>query len=82
VAVAEAEIEPMRRRATTAEGIAFCPETAACLAAVPRLLYEGAIRAGERIVVFNTAAAVKYLPSTAPELRLLSAKSSIDYAAL
>jgi threonine synthase len=82
VAVAEAEIEPMRRRATAAEGIGFCPETAACLAAVPELLRNGAIRADERIVVFNTAAAVKYLPSKGPELRLLSSKSAIDYAAL
>ena len=82
VAVAEAKIEPMRRRATAAEGIAFCPETAACLAAVPELLGKGAIRADERVVVFNTAAAVKYLPTKGPELRVLSAKASIDYATL
>jgi threonine synthase len=82
VAVPEAEIEPMRRQATAAEGIAFCPETAACLAAVPGLLREGLIRADERIVVFNTASGLKYLPSTGPTLTRLRANAQVDYASM
>jgi len=39
-----------------------CPEGAACLAALPRLLEEGLIRKGEKVVAFNTGSLEKYLP--------------------
>jgi threonine synthase len=45
------------------------PEGAACLAAIPKLLDEGWIRRGDRVVAFNTGSLEKYLP----ELRHLLA---------
>jgi len=40
----------------------LCPEGAACLAAVPKLLDDGLIRAGDKVVAFNTGSLEKYLP--------------------
>ncbi len=42
------------------EGLLLCPEGAACLTAVRKLRAGGWIRAGERVVVLNTGAGVKY----------------------
>jgi threonine synthase len=42
---------------------AWSPEGAATLAALPELADRGMIRAGDRVVLVNTAAAEKYLPS-------------------
>jgi threonine synthase len=39
-----------------------CPEGAACLAALPRLLGDGLIRKGDKVVAFNTGSLEKYLP--------------------
>lgn len=39
-----------------------CPEGAACLAAIPRLLDDGLIKAGDTVVAFNTGSLEKYLP--------------------
>ena len=39
----------------------LCTEAAACLAALPRALESGAIRAGDRVVVVNTGSLEKYL---------------------
>ncbi|HUK07023.1 MAG TPA: threonine synthase [Stellaceae bacterium] len=43
------------------EGVAFCPEGAACIAALRLLLQRGKINRDERIVVFNTASGLKYV---------------------
>jgi threonine synthase len=48
-------------RAGRAEGIFFCPEGAACLAALRQLTRNGWIRPGEEVVIFNTATGLKYL---------------------
>lgn len=41
----------------------ICPETAACFAALPRLVEERYLRANERVVIVNTASFEKYLPN-------------------
>ena len=43
------------------EGLFLCPEGAACLPALRRLIKEGWISAEEKIVLFNTASGLKYL---------------------
>jgi threonine synthase len=43
------------------EGIFVAPEGAACVAALPKLVASGALKAGERVVVYNTGAGLKYL---------------------
>ena len=47
----------------------LCPEGAACLAAIPRLLDERMIRPGDDVVVFNTGSLEKYLPDLRHLLR-------------
>ena len=44
-----------------AEGIFFCPEGAACVAALRQLLRQGWIKPDEDVVIFNTASGLKYL---------------------
>jgi threonine synthase len=48
-------------RASSAEGVSVCPETAICFDCVATLCQSGEIKAGEDVVVFNTGAAQKYL---------------------
>ncbi len=48
-------------RVGKAEGIFFCPEGGACLAALRRLIADRWIRPGDEVLVFNTASGLKYL---------------------
>jgi len=43
------------------EGIFFCPEGAACIAALRRLVAGGWIAADDEVLIFNTASGLKYL---------------------
>jgi threonine synthase len=43
------------------EGLFFCPEAAACFAALKRLCALGKIAADESVVIFNTGSGIKYL---------------------
>jgi threonine synthase len=49
------------RLVTELEGIALCPESAACIGALERSLAEGWVKRHETTVIFNTGAAQKYL---------------------
>ncbi|MGK5520660.1 threonine synthase [Micromonospora sp. URMC 107] len=60
VAVDDAEILADLRDFAAREGLLLCPEGAACLTAARHLRAGGWIRAGERVVVLNTGAGVKY----------------------
>ncbi len=62
VGVAEADLERCLGEVWKAKGWWICPEGAACLAALPRLLDEGLIRPGDEVVSFNTGSLEKYLP--------------------
>ena len=44
-----------------AEGIFFCPEGAACVAALRRLVENSWIKPDDEVVIFNTASGLKYL---------------------
>lgn len=61
VAVSDADLIQGARDIARLEGVFACPEGGACVPAVRRLVAEGKIAAGERVVIFNTAAGVKYL---------------------
>jgi threonine synthase len=61
VAGREATIGEWMVRASSAEGISVCPETAVCFDCLERLVGEGKIGRDEEVVVFNTGAAQKYL---------------------
>ncbi|MEU7970921.1 threonine synthase [Micromonospora sp. NPDC049089] len=60
VAVDDADILADLRDFAAREGLLLCPEGAACLTAAKQLRAGGWIRAGERVVVLNTGAGLKY----------------------
>jgi threonine synthase len=61
VAVNEGRIYEWMERAAALEGISLCPEAACCVGALERLADEGWIGPDERVVIFNTGAAQKYV---------------------
>ncbi len=61
VAVSDAEILDGVREMGSAEGIFACPEGAACVAGLRRLLDDGVVGRDERVVLFNTGTGLKYL---------------------
>lgn len=68
------------RRGTELEGISFAPEAGACLAVLEQMAAEGAIDPDERVVVYNTGAAQKYLEVISTGLPQLP--DPIDWSAL
>jgi threonine synthase len=82
VAAREEELLPWMRRASALEGLGLCPETAACLVALRELVRAGTIRADERVVVFNTGAAQKYVECLPADLPRLARGVEPDWDAL
>ncbi len=79
VAVEEGRIRDWMQLAISSEGIAVCPEAAACVGALEQLLASGSIRPDERVVLFNTGAAQKYPEAIASELPRLDIGKPIDW---
>ncbi|MEX2188615.1 MAG: threonine synthase, partial [Pirellulales bacterium] len=79
VAVEEPRIRQWMELAVSSEGIAVCPEAAACVGALEKLLARGWIRRDERVVLFNTGAAQKYPEAIAAELPRLDVTRPIDW---
>jgi threonine synthase len=77
----ESAIGPWMRQASAAEGIGVCPETAVCLDVLQKLLAAGDVKPHERVVVFNTGAATKYLEALPVELPRLD-KDKVDWNAI
>jgi len=77
----EASLLAWSRRASALEGIAFAPETGACLGVLELLIAEGAIDPDERVVIFNTGAAQKYVEVIGTE-PLRTVQEPIDWASL
>jgi len=63
ISVTDAELIAATREIGAAEGLFCAPEGAACLPALRKMLAAGEVEAGERVVLFNTGAGVKYLES-------------------
>ncbi len=63
VAVTDEELIAATREIGAAEGVFCAPEGAACLPALKALLKDGFVKPGERVVLFNTGAGVKYVES-------------------
>lgn len=68
VAVTEAEIELARRQLVQIEGVLACPEGAATLAGLVRLLQIGSIDREESIVIYNTGTGMKHLLDERPDV--------------
>lgn len=61
VAVTDEELVSAVKEIGSATGIFTAPEGAACLPALRKLISDGFVTGGERVVIFNTGAGVKYL---------------------
>jgi threonine synthase len=62
IGLAEDDINQALSAVWKDKGWWVCPEGAACLAAIPRLLEDGLIGSGDKVVAFNTGSLEKYLP--------------------
>lgn len=65
VAVSDAELVAAVGEIGAAEGLFVAPEGGACLPALRKLMANGLVHRGDRIVLFNTGAGLKYLETFA-----------------
>ena len=77
----EGEVEAWTRTGARLSGLALCPETGVCLSALARAVARGQVRRDERVVVFNTGAAQKYVELLASEPEPL-ARAALDWGRL
>ncbi len=82
IAVPEGQIKSTMERAVSSEGIAVCPEAAACVLGVERLVREARIKPDERVVIFNTGAANKYIEAFPLDLPVITDPASLDFATI
>lgn len=82
VAVPESSILEWMHTAMATEGIAVCPEAAACIAAAEALAREGWLRPHQRVVIFNTGAAQKYPAAMASTLPRIDKDQPIEWQLL
>jgi threonine synthase len=82
IAVDENRLRAWMRLAAASEGLAVCPEAAACIGAAEQLVKQGWIRPDERVVVFNTGAAQKYVEVIRSVVPTLDRTQPIDWGAL
>ncbi len=77
IAVDDAELLAEQRKVAELEGAFICPEGAALYAAARKLREGGWIRPGERVVVLNTGAGIKYPDTVEVEVPLLQPGESL-----
>jgi len=64
----ESKIQYWMKQACQLEGLSLCPESAVCLDVLAQLVEDGGVSPTERIVLFNTGAAQKYIEVLPDEL--------------
>jgi threonine synthase len=79
VAVSEGRLREWMALGMQSEGLAICPETAACIGALEQLRGENWIAAEETVVVFNTGAAQKYPEAMRADLPRVADPAHIDW---
>jgi threonine synthase len=82
VSVEESRIRDWMRTAMSQEGIAVCPEAAACVGAIEKLTNSGWMKPDERVVIFNTGAAQKYVEAITASPRSIDLQQPIDWDAI
>jgi threonine synthase len=82
VAGDERRIVEWMRRSMSLEGISVCPETAICLDCLETLCGTGEIGPDEKVVVYNTGAAQKYIEAVPLDLPRLDKDQPIDFDAI
>jgi threonine synthase len=78
VAADEARLVEWAQLAGRLEGIALCPEAGACLDVLARGVAEGWLGSNDRVVVFNTGAAQKYVEACGRKLPRVR-KAAVDW---
>jgi len=63
ISVTDHELIAATREIGAAEGVFCAPEGAACLPALRKLMADGLVNAGDRVILFNTGSGVKYMES-------------------
>jgi threonine synthase len=79
IAVSEQRLNEWLRLAVSSEGIPICPEAAACIGALEMLTARGWIKRDERVVVFNTGAAQKYIEAIRTDLPRIDLKRPLEW---
>jgi threonine synthase len=79
IAVEEARLAHWQRLAAGCEGIPVCPEAAACVGALESLTQSGWIKPHERVVLFNTGAAQKYVEAIQSDLPRIDIRQPLDW---
>ena len=82
VAVDDEEILEAVKLMAREEGLFACPEGAATLAGLRRLVEEGSVDKAERVVLFNTGSGLKYTELFPLKLPVLDPEGKIDYGKL
>jgi threonine synthase len=82
LAVAEHRLREWTQLAVASEGISVCPEAAACVGALQQLVADGWIRPTERVVIFNTGAAQKYVECIAAQPPRIDLRQPFDWDAI
>lgn len=82
IAVDESRLREWMRLATAQTGISICPETAACVGACEELAASGWLERGQRVVIFNTGAAQKYLEALTVSLPRIDRHRPVDWQRL
>jgi threonine synthase len=80
IAGREGRVGEWVHKASGAEGISICPETAVCFDVLEMLRERGEVKADERVVVFNTGAAQKYLEALPADLPRLEKGADVAAA--
>ena len=79
IAVEEERIQDWLRLAVSAEGIPLCPEAAACVGALEKLRESNWIKPDERVVLFNTGAAQKYVEAIRTDVPRLDKNQPVPW---
>lgn len=82
IAVSDEEIMSSVGEMARLEGIFPCPEGAATLAALKRLVAEGWVDRGERVVLFNTGSGLKYTDLFQVKAPVADPRKPFDYSQL
>jgi threonine synthase len=79
IAVEEDRLREWLKLAMSQEGISLCPESAACVGACRQLREQGWIGSDERVVLFNTGAAQKYVEAIATRVPAIRLEEPLDW---
>ncbi|QOV88763.1 threonine synthase [Humisphaera borealis] len=79
IAVEDGKITEWMQLACGAEGIAVCPESAACVGAAIKLKESGWIRPDEKVLLFNCGAAQKYPHTLKLDLPRIADPAKVDW---